>query len=463
MRYLPLTEEEKQNILTLCEVSSFDELVDQIPQNLKLDRDLDLAPALSESELKDHLAEIAQQNSASRFQCFLGQGVYDHNWPSAIDQITNRGEFLTAYTPYQPELAQGTLQCIFEFQSMISDLFGMEVSNASVFDGSTALMEAVMMCSRISRKGTGKILVSEGCYDRSIELLKTYLEPRNIDIVSWPANPKTLIADLDTLPEASDDVIAVIAQSPNKWGHVENWQTLKTASQQMKSLSVGHVAHPYSLAIFSPPGDHDIDIATGEGQCFGLPMGFGGPYLGLLTCQQKYVRQLPGRLVGATQDADGQRAFCVTLATREQHIRRERATSNICSNQNLMLVRATIFLSLMGPEGLRRLAKQCFDKALYAKRQLADKLTENYPQIKVSPSTSFNEISVLVPSKETLWIDESLDICKKHKILAGLKITVPKSSGYVNALNIAFTERYNKKDIDFLSNLLARIPNEEQV
>jgi len=458
MRYLPLTAKEKNKILKLCGVDSFEQLTDQIPQKLKLDHMLDLPRSLAESELKDHLAGMAQKNIGARKHCFLGQGVYDHSWPAVIDQITNRGEFLTAYTPYQPELAQGTLQTIFEYQSIICELTGMEVSNASLFDGSTAVMEAVFMAARIRKLSSGgTVYLTEGCYPRIRELLETYLGPRNIKIETWMADPKKFYSTLEsgkTLLENSDNV-AVIMQSPNKWGLVEDWSQLHNMCQKIGGLSIAHISHALSPAIFKTPGEAKIDITTGEGQALGLPMGFGGPYIGLIATKKKYVRQLPGRLVGETLDAKGQRAYSVTLATREQHIRRGKATSNICSNQNLMMIRSTIYCTLLGKEGLVELSKCCHNKARYLQEELKEKLATHYPKMKVLQGSLFNEVTILIPPKEGLWIDEKCALAQKHNILAGLPIDVPKESGFIGGLNIAVTERQKKKHLDYLVRILS--------
>jgi len=455
MRYLPLTEAEKQNILGLCGVGSFQELVSSIPEELQLKGLLDLEPGLSEMEIIGRISKLAKKNKAAGMVSYLGQGAYDHSWPVVIDQITNRGEFLTAYTPYQPEVAQGTLQAIFEFQSMIAEILGLEVANASLYDGSTAVVEAVLMASRIQAKKTGRILVSEGTYPHVMEVLRTYLTPLGISIETWVSDPSTLLVSASALEKQlggsqPTDIIGIVLQSPNRFGLVEDWAELKFASQNLKATSIGFVSHPHALALFESPGEADIDLAVSEGQSLGIPVGFGGPYLGLFACRKKDVRQMPGRLVGLTEDANRQRAFCITLSTREQHIRRERATSNICSNQSLMALRATVYLSLMGREGFRRVAELSRAAAHYARQGLKALLNKEARDLVVVEGEAFNEISILVPSKYALWPETLQAAAESQNILAGLSIDVPRASSFVSGLAFAFTEKHEKKDIDDL-------------
>lgn len=462
MRYLPLTDEEKKEIFKLAGVSSFEELVDSIPEDLRLKGLLDIEPALHEDALMKTMAGLAKKNKAASMVSFLGQGAYDHSWPRVIDQLCNRGEFLTAYTPYQPEISQGTLTAIFEFQSMIAELFDMEVANASLYDGSTALVEAILMAARLQNKPKGVVLINEGVFEDTKKVLEGYLLPLGFELQPWKADPKTFCSTENTLPSEADlegkNLIAVVTQSPNKWGLIEDWEALSKASTKLKCKSIAHVPHALTLGYFSPPGEHNIDIATGEGQSLGLPVGFGGPYLGLFTCKKQYVRQMPGRLVGETTDSKGQRAFCVTLATREQHIRREKATSNICSNQNLMALRAAMYLSLMGPNGLEEVAHLCRNKAYFAKKIFSEALIHE-DSLKVLEGDCFNEVSILVPQKKALWIDETLSLAEENGILIGLKNSVPAASGYVAALTMAFTEKHSEEDIRKVAKILARRDN----
>ena len=455
MRYLPLTDTDRQKILGACGVKSFDDLVTQVPAELRLKGLVDLPPALSEIELDRHLSELADKNTAAKMACFLGQGVYDHSWPSVIDQITNRGEFLTAYTPYQPEISQGTLQVIFEFQSMIAELMAMDVSNASMYDGATALVEAILMAARTKGMKNGLVYLPEGLYPNTRLVLESYLKPLGFKFETWWANSKTFALEAKTLQIPSEPVVGLVMQSPNKWGVVEDWNELNTAAEALGTKSIAYVTHAMLPAVFAAPGEAGVDLVCGEAQTLGIPMGLGGPHLGILCCKKTDVRQMPGRLIGLTEDAKGQPAFCITLATREQHIRREKATSNICSNQNLMAVRSTLFLSLMGPRGLDRIVELSRSKATLAKKLLTASLAKSAPEIKILESTYLNEICLLVPQKHSLWIEDALLRCQNENLLAGCKVTVPGASGYVGGLTIAFTEKTTNESIEQLAQLLA--------
>ena len=456
MRYLPLTTEERNKILKTCGVSSFDELVAAIPDSLRLKNLLDIEPALHERSLRNFIAELGAKNQASKMTSYLGQGIYDHDWPVVIDQLINRGEFLTAYTPYQPEISQGTLQSIFEFQSQIADLYKMDVANASLYDGSTALVEAVLMSARLQNKKTGKVVVGEGLYEESLEVLKTYLEPLGYEIEIWPADAQKFMCTGATLPAQAESPLALVLQSPNRWGLIEDFDLLGKSAKQLNTKSVAHVAHPYSLSLFPTPGDSGIDVVSGEGQSLGLAPGFGGPLLGLFAARKEHVRQMPGRLVGATVDAKGQRAFCVTLSTREQHIRREKATSNICSNQNLMALRACIYMALMGPEGLKQKAQMCRDRAYYFRDQIRELLKKYHPEIRVLEGECFNEISLLVPQKQSLSIEGVQKLAEKQGILAGITIRSARASNYVSCLSLAFTENHSRSQIDSLVDVFSK-------
>jgi len=473
MRYIPLTVDEKKKILDLCKVESFEQLTEQVPDDLRVKGLLDLEPALSELELIDHLSDLASKNKAASMKSFLGQGVYDHFAPKVIDQLINRGEFLTAYTPYQPEVSQGTLQAIFEYQSMMASLMGMEVSNASLYDGATALVEGVLMAARLKNinavnngansgandgandgaNNCARVIISEGLYPRYIKVLQGYLEPLGFIIETWKTDPKTFSSQAHSLSETSNPELplaAVVMQSPNMWGVIEDWNELKNAATTLNAKSIAVVGHAHSVALFQPPGDAKIDIVTGEAQSLGIPPGFGGPHLGFFCCNKSDVRQMPGRLVGATLDSRGQQAFCVTLSTREQHIRREKATSNICSNQNLMAMRACAYLSLMGPEGLLEVGEQCRAKAHYAKTRLQEALHHSPLGIHVFDGEFFAEISLLFSPNKALVLDEILARAEKAGILAGVPVPAPKNSGYACALTLAFTEKTSRKSIDAL-------------
>lgn len=449
MRYLPLTPDEEKKILQSCGEASFETLTRDIPENLRIKKTLKIPAPLSESELLDHIQELGEKNTAPKMCSLLGQGAYDHTWPVVIDYLVTRGEFLTAYTPYQPEVSQGTLQAIFEFQSMISDLYGMEISNASLYDGSTALVEAILMAARLQSKGSGQILISEGVYDHTREILKTYLTPLGFELVTWEATAEG-VANHRT-PTVSNPV-AVVLQSPNKWGLVEDWAVAKKAADSLGVKSVAHVAHALSMAIFENPGAHGIDIASGEGQALGVPIGFGGPYVGLFTCGKKDVRQMPGRLVGRTVDAKGRDAYCVTLSTREQHIRREKATSNICSNQSLMALRSCIYMALMGPTGIKKVADTS-RRAASAAREIIAKQLKKASGLKVLDGIVFNEFSLLYSQENERIVDKLQSAALSNNVILGLKTKAPVASGFHGALTLAFTERFKKADADKIEKL----------
>lgn len=455
MRYLPLTDAEQKKILDLCGVKSFDDLKAAIPEELRIKGLLDLPPALAEADLVDHLESLANKNQGAWMQSHLGQGVYDHSWPAVIDQIINRGEFLTAYTPYQPELSQGTLQAIFEFQSMVAELLGMEVANASLYDGATSALEAALMAARTRPENEQVVYVSEGIYPSARKVIESCLADQGFEVRTWKADSKSFLSTASSWTGAKTErPAAFILQSPNKWGLVEDWNEVKTLSDQQGARSVAYVSHALSLSLFQSPGSAGVDICVAEGQSLGIPVGFGGPHLGLFACRKADVRQMPGRVVGLTEDARGQQAFCVTLSTREQHIRREKATSNICSNQNLMAMRALMYMTLMGPTGLDRVAKDSRAKAFYVRNALTKRLANSKRELAVLGGDLFNEVTVLVGPQEALWLEDILSRTQEQGILAGAVVSVPANSGFVKGLTMAFTERHKKAELDRLVEIL---------
>ncbi len=368
--YLPLTDEDRRAMLQALGFQSIDELFARIiPEEARFQGTLDLPPALSELEVRKVVESLARQNRAD-LTLFIGGGVYDHYIPAAVKHIVSRSEFYTAYTPYQAEVSQGTLQAMYEFQSAICDLTGMEVANSSMYDGASALAEAALMALRIQKK-RNRILYSEDLNPRYRQVLHTYTRRQDLEIVEVPTDPRTGQMDLNFVEDALDDrTAALLFQHPNYFGILEEPFRLRELTERVGALLV--VAFdPISLGILEPPGAYGADIAVGEGQPLGLPLGFGGPYLGLFAAREKYLRQMPGRIAGATVDAEGKRGYVMALQTREQHIRREKATSNICTNQMLCALTALVYLSLMGKEGLREVAEQSAQKAHY----LADQLT----------------------------------------------------------------------------------------
>ncbi len=340
---------------------------------------------------------------------------------------------------------------------MIADLLGMEVSNASLYDGPTSVVEAVLMSARLGGHKGGVVYVNEGAHARLFDVLETYLSPLGFKVKIWSADPKLLRSTHATAREsaAGEPVVATVLQSPNRWGLIEDWSELKQVAGELACRSVAYLPHALATAYFESPGEAGVDIAVGEGQSFGLPMGFGGPHLGLFACRSSDVRQMPGRLVGVTEDAKGQRAFCITLSTREQHIRRDKATSNICSNQNLMAVRAGLYLTLMGPDGLKRVAEACRIHAGLAAEAFRKRVQKRFPDLQLLEGDGLAEIAILVPPKRALWFDEVRARGEAAGVLVGERVAVPKSSGFVGALVSAFTERHTAQDIERWSQILA--------
>ena len=363
MRYIPHTDAEIAKMLDTIGVSGVESLFDSVPDALQLGTSLDLPPALSEQELVAEIGALAQQNAHTEsHDWFLGAGTYAHFIPSVIDALCSRGEFLTAYTPYQPELSQGTLQAIFEWQTMISSLAGMDVANASMYDGASATAEAALMAMRITRRQ--KIVVAPGLHPAYLAVIRTVTSGLRPDLV--------IAADTDDLAQMVDaETACVLIQRPDFFGRVTDLPSVAEICRETDSLLVTATNEALSLPLLTSPGECGADIVCGEAQSFGIPMGLGGPHLGFLATRKKHVRQMPGRLAGQTVDDRGRRGFVLTLSTREQHIRRERATSNICTNQGLCLLRATIYLCLMGQKGLRELAELNLAKAEYAKQRVA--------------------------------------------------------------------------------------------
>lgn len=369
MAYLYNTPEQQQQMLNAIGVGSVAELFAQIPSDLQLHRPLNLPPALTEIELESHLRDLAAKNlSRPERVCFLGGGSYDHFIPAAVDAIAGRSEFYTAYTPYQAEASQGSLQAFFEFQTLICQLTGMEVANASLYEGGTAVSEAVFMAMRVTGRHN-KVVLLGSVHPEYRQVVETYLTQLNCEVVVVPTPEGT--ADPDLVRKALDDRTAcLVVQHPNFFGCLEEARALTELAHQCGALSVVSF-DPISLGVLARPGEYGTDIAVAEGQSLGTPMQYGGPYLGLMACREDFVRKMPGRLIGETVDREGRRCFVLNLQAREQHIRREKATSNICTNQGLMALRATAYLSLLGKAGIKELAELCCRKAHYAAEQLA--------------------------------------------------------------------------------------------
>ncbi len=401
-RYIPHTLDEIERMLAAIGAPSVEALFDTIPDKLRLDRPLDLPAALSEQELTAELSDLAARNASSAtHDWFLGAGTYDHFTPSVIDALVSRGEFLTAYTPYQAEMCQGTLQAIFEWQTMVSSLTGMDVANASMYDGASATAEAALMAMRVTRRS--KVVCAPGLHPHYRDVLRSYLAGLDAEVGELPRGEDGRCRS-DAVP-IDDDTACVVVQQPNFLGCVEDLRSLAEQAHAAGALLVVTVTEALSLALLAAPGHQGADIVCGEAQSFGVPMGLGGPHLGFLAANRKHVRQMPGRLAGETTDATGKRGFVLTLSTREQHIRRERATSNICTNEGLCLLMATIYLSLMGPVGLRRLAELNLAKAEYARGRVRATRGLSLPL----SAPGFNEFAVGVPDSGAAALGRALD------------------------------------------------------
>jgi glycine dehydrogenase subunit 1 len=390
MSYVPHTAADREQMLAAIGVETIADLFTDIPEGLRFP-ELRLPAPLSEQEVRARLGELAEANShTGQLASFLGAGAYGHYTPAAVGYLNQRGEFLTSYTPYQPELSQGTLQGIYEYQTMACELFGMEVSNASIYDGATALAEGALMTIGATRRR--KLVVAGGVHPAYRQVLHTYTSGLNAEIIELPLDPATLHTDLSTLREAAEGAACVIVQYPNFLGAIEDMAAIAQLTHEAGALFVVS-SYPMSLGLLKPPGAFGADIAVGEGQCFGAGLNFGGPYLGMLTCKQSLVRLMPGRVVGVTSDVAGTRGYVMTLRTREQDIRRERATSNICTNQGLIQLTATVYLALMGAGGLEQVATLCYQKAHYLAEQL-----QTLPGVElVGDRPFFNEFVVRLP------------------------------------------------------------------
>ncbi len=370
MAYIANTPDDVRVMLGAIGLESLDDLFDMIPAEYRLRRPLDIPEALSELELTAHVGALAAQNrGADARPCFLGGGSYDHFIPAVVDNLASRGEFYTAYTPYQAEASQGTLQATFEYQTLIAQLTGMDVSNASLYDGGSAVSEAVLMAMTVTRR-LGRVVVAGSVHPEYVQILETNLANLEPEVVVVPPrNGRVEPADLAAA--ITDDTAAVVVAYPNFFGQLEDVDRLVEAARERGSLAIVSV-DPISLGLLRRPGEYDADIVVAEGQCLGNPLAYGGPYLGILACRESMVRKMPGRVVGQTVDRAGKRCFVLTLQTREQHIRREKATSNICTNQGLLALRASIYLAAVGPGGLRQVAELSTRKAHYAAGRLAE-------------------------------------------------------------------------------------------
>ncbi len=444
MRYIPNAENDWPEMLAAIGFKNLEDLITLLPEPLRLQKPLSLPRPLSEMELVEHLLTLSEKNKPGKMKSFLGAGVYDHYSPAVVDHILRRSEFYTAYTPYQPEISQGTLQAIFEFQTLICQLTGMEVANASVYDGASAVAEAVLMAHRL--KGKKKCFLSATLHPEAQKVTRTYAAPLGIEFLEIPYSPDGL-TDLDFLGQKIDDhTFAVVLQQPNFFGCLEDIEKAGQIIQARGALFIVAVMEPLALALLQPPGAWGADIVVGEGQSFGLPLSFGGPYVGFFATKESFLRALPGRLVGETVDQQGRRGFVLTLATREQHIRREKATSNICTNQALCALAVLVYLTILGKEGLKKLAQINLSKCVYAKKILGSKFSLPFS------APTFNEFVLSLPKDSPEVLAQLLP--------AGIIAGFPLQKFYPHLkreILICLTEKISKDDIHLLKDKLENL------
>lgn len=430
MRYLSHSDDDIKKILSVIGKDSIDGLFETIPKDLIFKKEMNLPTALNEWELEDYINNLAKDDAKP--SSFLGGGIYKHFIPNIVPYLASRSEFLTAYTPYQPEISQGTLQALFEYQTYITKYLEMDYSNASMYDGATSFVEGILLSLRYTKRD--KVVVSKAINPNYREVLDTYSKAIGFQVITigYGKDGKT---DLSQLPDLSD-IASVSIQSPNYFGVIEDMGTAREKISDKKALLISIFSEALAFGLIKPPGSFGADIVCGEGQSLGIEMSFGGPCLGIFTFKEKLLRMAPGRIAGETVDSDGNRAFCLTLATREQHIRREKATSNICSNQGLCCLKAIIYMSLLGGEGLRGIAQMNFNNSSYLK----EKLIEAGCELPFSGAT-FNEFVVKFPVKT------NLDEISRNKILPGIPLdkNFPELAGYYL---VTVTELTKKQDID---------------
>lgn len=443
MVYIPNTEKDRAEMLESIGVKNFEELISNIPPSLRVKGTMDLPPALSEFEVTKHLKEISKKNkSTSDNVCFLGGGAYDHIIPSLVDNVISRPEFYTAYTPYQAELSQGTLQAMYEYQSCVSLLSGMDITNSSMYDGGSAVAEAVTMAMNVSRKK--KILIADTLNPAYQEVVRTYTQGIDIELIYIKEKEGTIDVE-DLKSKVGDDVAAVVVQHPNFFGNLEEVDEINKIVKEYKKLQFIVSYYPISVGLLKSPADYGADIAVAEGQSLGIPLSFGGPYIGLFSSTNKNVRKMPGRMSGKTHDSKGKEGYVLTLQTREQHIKREKASSNICTNEGLMTIAVLTYLSYLGKEGIAEVAKQTFNKAHY----LADKINslENF-NLKYNKEF-FNEF-VIETKKD---ISEVIKKLSENNIIGGLNLKDFGSEG----LMIAVTEKRTREELDEFVDVLKTI------
>ena len=447
MRYIPNSPEEREEMLEAIGLQSAEQLFESIPPELRLQRALNTPAALSEIELLDKFERLGQHNAAARRISFLGAGAYSHYIPTIVDHIISRSEFFTSYTPYQPEISQGTLQTIFEFQTLVCQLTGMEVANASMYDGSTALAEAVLMAERVTRRS--KAIASAAVHPQYLEVVNTYLQHAGIHLEIADINQTTGQSAAGLSAAVDDKTAALVVQSPNFFGCIEDLQALADAAHAKGALLVVAITEAMSLGLLKSPGACGADIVVAEGQSFGVPLSFGGPYVGLFATRDKYARQIPGRLVGEAYDRNGRRGFVLTLATREQHIRREKATSNICTNEGLIALAATVYMEAMGRRGIQEAARQCVQKAAYAAKRIASLKGFSLPYT----APRFNEFVVRAPGNAAQLLSR---LAKEKEIEGGIALSrfMPDRA---NDFLVCVTETNTREQIDRFVSALSEL------
>jgi glycine dehydrogenase subunit 1 len=438
--YLSLTDADREAMLATIGISSVDDLFRDIPAGVRYGRELDVRPALTESELQRHMEDLAAKNVVDEI-CFLGAGIYDHYVPAVVDAVLQRGELLTAYTPYQPEMSQGVLQAIFEYQTAICELTAMDVSNASGYDGTTVAADACFVAKHAT--GRGKIVVTEATNPQVRQVVKTYAPGFGLEVVEVPQEGGS--TDPDRVRDAAHDAAAVIFQQPNFFGVLEDAPELAAAANEAGAMPVAHV-DLVSLGVLEAPGNYGCAMAVGEGQSAGNAMSYGGPHYGFLAARSDYIRRLPGRIVGETVDAAGERGYVLTLQTREQHIRREKATSNITTNQTLLALAGLVHLSLLGPQGLRELGETCLALSGYAKQRLVEAGLELlFPE-----KATFKEFAVRTGRNAR----EALTAARARGVYAGYPLG-RDYAGMDDALLVAVTEKRTVDEIDRLAEALS--------
>ncbi len=450
--FTPHTPQEIEEMLQAVGVDSVEDLFEKVPEKHRFP-ELDLPEPLTEMEIAQELKEISSANaSVDDFISFLGAGAYNHYIPAAVDMILRRGEFYTAYTPYQPEISQGTLQAIFEFQSLMTEISGMDVSNASHYDGATAAAEAANLAYHFFRGKRKKVLVSRSVNPQYRDTVRTYVQGlEDVQVLGDEQSAENALSLSNLIEKIDNNTAVVMVQYPDFFGRIIDYTKLVEAAHEFGAL-VTFIFNPTAMGMLKPPGAFNADIAVGDGQPLGIPLSFGGPYLGIFTINDRFVRKLAGRLVGETEDEEGQRAYVLTLTAREQHIRREKSTSNICTNQGLMALAATLYLSLLGKKGFKQVANLCYQKAHYAAEQIAK--LDGY-ELAFTEAPFFHEFVIKTPKP----VNEINFHLQNHWILGGYDLSQDYPE-LENHMLVAVTEKISKLDIDDFVAALQEVAND---